>query len=246
MKYNLTGVLFTIGILITACNPEKQSDMPKQFTGPSDREYRVIRIEDSLELDGTGSDSLWESAIRLDSFIFPWQDRPVPPTHFYALHNQTHFYFKFEVEDADIILAENEIQNLAVIGSDRVELFFAANDSLNPYYQLEMDPRTWVFSAKSHLYREVDDSWDWEGLKTFASISEKGYILEGRIPMESFSTLALWQDLEKSRLLCGVFRAEFEQGDEEEVKHNWISWIQPDSPTPDFHIPSAFGILIFD
>ena len=245
MNYPAWTLIF-LAVFVAGCSPKRQTEMHKQFTGPSDREYHVIRIEDPIRLDGNGTDSLWGSATRLDSFTFPWQDRPVPKTYFYALYNQYHFYFKFEVEDTDIVLDENGIQNLAVIGSDRVELFFAANDSLKPYYQLEMDPRTWVFSAKSYLYREVDDSWKWEGLETYASISDKGYILEGQIPMDSFSMLDLWQDTEKSRLLCGAFRAEFEHGEGNEIIHNWISWIHPDSPSPDFHIPSAFGILVFD
>ncbi|MEM9722175.1 MAG: hypothetical protein AAGA10_23105 [Bacteroidota bacterium] len=60
---NLVWGLIGLGIFFGACDLEKKEEMDKHFTGPSDREYRVVRIEDSLQLDGTGSDSLWQSIL---------------------------------------------------------------------------------------------------------------------------------------------------------------------------------------
>jgi len=202
--------------------------------------YQVNKAQTSLNVDGTGEDPAWDLAESLTNFRFPWQERTTPDTEFRALWDEEQLYFQFVVKDEDIVLVDRENNDRSVTGSDRVELFFAANEILEPYYCLEMDPRTQVFDAKGMLYRKIDATWNWEGLETYATIGEDGYILEGKIPIQSFEKLELWQNEDKTLLKTGVFRAEFTQRDDE-IEQNWISWIQPDNPTPDFHIPSAFG-----
>jgi len=242
------GILLFGGVLalLAACAPAESAKEENALGKPSSGTYTVHKVSNAWTLDSVQQDSLWLAAEPLQDFVFPWQDRTPPSTEFRAVYNNAHFFFQFVVEDPDLVLGDDLDQNLAVIGSDRVELFFAANDSLNPYYQLEMDPRTWVFDAKSTLYRKVDENWNWPGMKTFATIAAPGYVLQGKIPMATFDDLGLWQNQEKTRLLCGVFRAEFEALAPDSVKHNWISWILPQSPTPDFHISSAFGQFQFE
>ncbi len=235
-----------LSILLFSCSSSNSEEKLSNIPGHSERVYRVNKVIKGITLDGLGKDSLWQQANLLQEFVFPWQDRIPPETSFRALYNEKYFYFKFEVADTSLVLWEDSSKNMAVTGSDRVELFFAANDSLKPYFQLEMDPRTWVFDARSNYYRKVDSDWKWEGMQTYCSIFPQGYILEGRIPMDSFETLGLWKDAEKSRLLCGIFRAEFVPIRPDSIQHNWISWIIPQSLTPDFHIPSAFGQLLFE
>ena len=223
----------------TALN-EWQQSVINSMNG-EDYFYQVNKTAQPLRLDGKGSDSGWKQAELLTDFRFPWQNRPAPPTKFRALWDSDYLYFQFVVEDEDVVMWEGEDQDASVLGSDRVELFFSVNKELNPYYSLEMDPRAWVFSSKGVYHRKIDRNWSWEGLETFSSLTDDGYILEGRMPMESLEKLNLWQDPQKRELRVGVFRAEFDHLPGGEVKHNWMSWITPDSPTPDFHIPSAFG-----
>ena len=203
--------------------------------------YQVNKTNSPIQLDGKGKDAGWAQAETLTDFRFPWQNRPAPPTAFRALWDSEFLYFQFVVKDEDVVIWEGKDQDASVLGSDRVELFFAVNKELNPYYSLEMDPRAWVFSSKGIYHRNIDRNWSWDGLETFSSLTNDGYILEGRIPMQSLERLELWQDKQKRELRVGVFRAEFDHLPDGKVKHNWISWITPDSPTPDFHIPSAFG-----
>ena len=203
--------------------------------------YQVRKADRTLSLDGKASDPAWAKAELLNDFRFPWQDREVPSTEFRALWDEEYLYFQFVVVDQDIVLGEGMSNDEAVLGSDRVELFFAVNPELQPYYSLEMDPRTWYFDSKGRHHRKIDAGWSWPDLDLAASITTEGYILEGRTSLQTLSDLELWQDEEQSQLIVGVFRAEFEHADDGSVRHNWISWIMPDSPTPDFHIPSAFG-----
>lgn len=231
------------------CGPESEASSESESTttvsttaevynGPV---YAVNKAATAPTLDGTGADPAWESAELLTDFRFPWQDRPAPLTQFRALWDASFIYFQFDVEDPDLVIHEDPDKDRSVLGSDRVELFLSTNESLNPYYSLEMDPRAWVFSSIGTFPRNIDASWSWPGLETFASITEKGYILEGRIPMQSLTDLELWQDDAHKKLIVAVLRAEFDHMEDGSIKHNWISWIQPDSPKPDFHIPSAFG-----
>jgi hypothetical protein len=45
-------------------------------------------------------------------------------------------------------------------------------------------------------------------------------------------------------LFTGVFRADYYKHISSAVR--WLSWIVPQSKEPDFHIPSAFGVFVFD
>ena len=48
-------------------------------------------------------------------------------------------------------------------------------------------------------------------------------------------------------LQAGLFRAEFSHGDgNSPVIEDWIAWVDPGGETPDFHVPSAFGVLEFE
>ncbi|GAB1441065.1 hypothetical protein MASR2M36_38500 [Providencia sp.] len=85
----------------------------------------------------------------------------------------------------------------AVLDSDRVELFFATSPELKPYYTAEMDPKGRTFDAKANFYREVDPSWNWETLQTVGEITPNGYVLTGKIDLDEFSKLNLWQDKDK-------------------------------------------------
>ena len=233
--HSTLAFLFAI-ILFHSCKPEP---MPPNT-------YLVKQTHSEVTIDGQGNDPAWQKANLLNDFRFPWLEQETPSTEFRALYNENHLFFQFKVVDEDIVLGEDSIESQAALGSDRVELFFAVNDSLNPYYTLEMDPKERIFSAKAKYYRQVDRQWRWPGLRIAASFTQDGYILEGSIPMASFTELNLWQDEHQKQLSCGVFRAEFSHTEDESIAHNWISWIQPDSPKPDFHIPSAFGRWVLE
>jgi hypothetical protein len=91
-----------------------------------------------------------------------------------------------------------------------------------------------------------DDTWTWPSghLIIKANRFEKGYSVEVAISKESLKQLGL---LKGNKLEAGLFRGECtELIDGSESKIKWISWVKPDSKTPDFHIPSAFGVLILE
>ena len=207
--------------------------------------YPVHKIDKgTLQITGKGTSSSWDKAIRLKAFTYPWRNEKAPETTFQALWDEDYFYFLFRAED-DAILTKtdpNLSEEREVIHSDRVEIFFKADDDMNPYYSLEMDALGRILDTEGRYYRQIDLDWTWPSghLDVIAARDEKGYWVEGKISFESLRMLGMF---EKDHLKAGLYRGEYiplENG-QQEVK--WISWIQPDSETPDFHIPSSFGTL---
>jgi len=211
--------------------------------------YGVRRIGDRGAPGGAPlSADLWRQAEVLGDFSFPWTEAEAPQTLFRALWDDRFFHFRYEVVDLDLVLAGGDDARGKVIGSDRVEIFFTTGPELDPYYGLEIDPRGEVLAYKGKYHRMMD--WDWEcpGLRVWAEENKAGYEVEATIPMETFRHLGcLHSGATGDFLRAGLFRAEFSHGtDGKTVDEDWISWVDPGGETPDFHVPSAFGVLNFE
>ncbi|MEM7367268.1 MAG: carbohydrate-binding family 9-like protein [Bacteroidota bacterium] len=206
--------------------------------------YRVNKINSPIELTGKGDDPKWEQAESLTDFVYPWNADMAPSTEFRAVWDQTAIYFLYIAQDSEIIIKEgSENKEMDVVHSDRVEIFFKADDEMNPYYSLEMDAVGRLFDSEGRMYRQIDAEWDWpEGHITLASWkNKKEYRLEGTITLESLRKLGLYKDDHK--LKAGLYRGEYTSQPNRKPKVQWISWVRPNSDKPDFHIPSSFGIL---
>lgn len=205
--------------------------------------YRVNKIQSSIELTGLGNDPSWSKAVVLDDFTYPWREEPAPKTEFRALWTETHFYFLYHVADDEIITPRRGLGERDAVDSDRVEIFFKADDQMDPYYALEMDALGRCLDTEGKFYRNIEFDWNWpEGhfvLK--ASQHPEGYVVEGSITLSSLTSLGLYHD---DRILrAGLYRGEYASREIGEIGVKWISWVLPDSEKPDFHIPSSFGIL---
>lgn len=202
--------------------------------------YRVVR-------SGNGDD-VWESSVVLTDFGFPWHDWKAPATEFRARWTEAdqRLHFRFDVDDDDIVLGEGADAKAQVIGSDRVELFFAADTELARYYCLEMDPRGVVLDYAAKFHRQMDWDWSIEDLELDTEMRDGGYSVEGSISTEELARLGCVHEGENGgrELIAGAYRAEFHRDDEGRVIQDWISWVDPKVPTPDFHIPSSFGRFV--
>lgn len=189
-----------------------------------------------VTVDGALDDAAWRDAALERSFSFPWQEREAPSTAFRALADDSRLYFAFRVEDADVVVDPGDDER-AVARGDRVELFFTPDDLLEDYICLEIDPRGRVLDYRASYYRKFDRAWDLPELDVAAALTGDGYVVEGAIPLEALPVSP------SGELLTGVFRAEYSHRPGGEPLAEWISWVQPDSDEPDFHIPSAFGVF---
>lgn len=213
------------------------------FMFPTNKTYVVKKIIKPIQITGKGADRQWKKAKELGDFPYPWRKETAPKTEFKALYDETHFYFLYRAMDAEIIQKSSGLGEKDVVASDRVELFFkGATDDL-PYYSLELDALGRILDTEGYFYKEVDFAWTWptDGLVVKASIDETGYWVEGSISFTSLRTLGLYHD--DGILRTGLYRAEYVTQTDGKIRPQWISWIHPDSETPNFHIPSSFGVL---
>ncbi|MEM7146054.1 MAG: carbohydrate-binding family 9-like protein [Verrucomicrobiota bacterium] len=185
----------------------------------------------------------WNAVTPLTDFIFPWTDREPPATTFHACLLDDDFHFRFDVEDKDIVLGNSPNNDDNVLGSDRAEIFFAADPDLNEYYCFEIDPRGLVFECRMQHYRKMDDSWSCPGLEVVAFLTSNGYQIDGQLPLQTLRDLKVLKS-SSPEIIAGVYRAEFSHEGEYEIAEDWISWIDPETDTPDFHVPASFGRFI--
>ncbi len=208
--------------------------------------YAVKKIpENMMRLNGKGDNKAWNKAAVLADFNFPWEEEKAPPTTFSALWDGKWLYCLYRVKDDSVITLVKNNNKIEVGASDRVEIFMARDSALTPYYCLEMDSKGRVLDYRAFFYRKMDYAWQWPAKQYIIKTSavKDGYIVELAISIKSLTELGL---LKNKRMLAGLFRAECKSIKGGKALLHWISWIKPNSSRPDFHIPSAFGVLVLE
>jgi hypothetical protein len=181
-----------------------------------------------ITIDGDLRD--WDQFPFLKTLTAPWKNNISDQTVFDNKTTDDFFNFYFKTIDTSMTIVPF-INELSVAEDDRVELFFSPNPDLSEYYCIEMNPHGNILDYKAHYYRKMDETWDFKSIKIATSLTGDGYVVEGRIATEEMNALGLG-----SKFYLGIFRADYIGKDV-----TWFSWILPDSPDPDFHIPSALG-----
>jgi hypothetical protein len=184
----------------------------------------------------------WSMAEVLTDFRFAWEIKPAPKTEFRALWNQQDLHFRFDCQDNDLVLAEGATVKDRALGSDRVEIFFTPDLSLNPYYCLEMTPRGEALAYQAKFYREIDWDWRCRGLHLEAQIQDDHYAVTGRIPLSTLLELNVLKPHSRN-FRVGVYRAEFSRNADCSIHSGWMPWVNPHTDKPDFHVPASFGVF---
>lgn len=208
--------------------------------------YHVRRIRGaSIDITGKGDNPEWRNAVVLSDFMYPWENIKSTSMTFKALHSEDWLYLLYNVKDDDIKVYVNTNDKSEVMRSERVEIFFRKDDRLSPYYGLELDPLARVMDYEAEYHRKFNPNWAWpeEKLIVKTDRTKHGYTVEVAIHKGSLRSLGL---LSGKKIEAGIFRAECNDTHGKEGAMKWISWLKPDSETPDFHIPSSFGVLILD
>lgn len=209
----------------------------------STKKYTVKHTNRPISLSGQGADSQWNKAKELTDFIYPWRTETAPKTIFKALYNDTHFYFLYRAIDPEIITKKAALAEKAAVQSDRIELFFKGKTDADPYYSLELDALGRILDTKANFGNKVDFDWTWPTgeLIIKAATDAEGYWVEGSISLKSMRALGIYH--EDGILRTGLYRAEYVTETDGQARPQWISWVHPNTPTPNFHTPTSFGIL---
>lgn len=216
-------------------------------TNDESKTYSVKKISgEAIAVTGKGESPQWKNGTELTDFTYPWETTTPPLTSFKALHNNEWLYLFYQVKDENVQVLVKENKKVEVIYSDRVEIFLRKDSLMTPYFGLELDPNGRVYDYEASLPRKFNDQWTWPAgqLIVKASRTPDGYTVEVAIGKESLKQLGL---LKGNKIEAGLFRGECSEAIEgSELKIKWVSWVKPDSKTPNFHIPSAFGLLILE
>lgn len=205
--------------------------------------YEVQRIaKDQLQITGKGESAFWEEAEALSNFISPWDSETPSKIEFKALWDENHLYFCFTVYDTETHIDKKDDTVVSIGNSDRVELFFRPDSSLNPYYCLEMDTDARIMDFIAYPNKEFNYDWKWpEGdINVRSSKNETSFTVEGAISIDSLKKFNLIKD---NKIETGIFRAKYNSTDAINFEPTWITWVNPNTETPNFHIASSFGVL---
>lgn len=208
--------------------------------------YTVKQIEQNqLEITGKGFDSLWDEANVLVDFCSPWDNEKIKEIEFKALWSKDTFFFRFQVNDSEIHIDTTDNTINSINNSDRVELFFRTNDSLDPYYCLEIDPTPRIMDFKAHPNKQFDFNWKWpsKDIIVKSSINKKRFTVEATISIASITKLGLIKD---GKIEAGIYRAKYNKLKDGSYEPTWITWVNPNTESPNFHTPSSFGVLLLE
>lgn len=189
-----------------------------------------------------GSSLDWQTAVCLRDFTFPWENTPAPQTEFRALWDDEKLYFRFVCVDEDLVLGSGETLKERVLGSDRVELFFAPDLNLTPYYAFEMSPRAEALVYAGQFYRQFDWEWACPELTLEAEINGATYHVQGSLPLATLRRLGILKP-DSMAIHVGVYRAEFSHQADGSIHSGWMPWVNPQTERPDFHVPASFGVF---
>ncbi|MEN2412839.1 carbohydrate-binding family 9-like protein [Flavobacterium mesophilum] len=205
------------------------------------KEYQVVLIDNKYKSEnGILNSDFWLNANCLTDFSSPWNDDPVLKIEFRALWDEENFYFKFRVFDTDVYMDTKDDGVESICNSDRVELFFRSNDRLDPYYCLEIDPSTRLLDFHALPNKVFDYNWKWpeDHIELESSTDEVSFTVAGTISMASLKELDLIQG---DIIEAGVYRAKFSKDENDNYEPTWITWVNPNTEEPNFHIASSFG-----
>nr|WP_314838903.1 sugar-binding protein [uncultured Flavobacterium sp.] len=207
------------------------------------KEYQVHLIkEKQLIISGNGDDLEWDNALFLTDFCSPWSTEKGKEVIFKALWDRENLFFNFTVLDTEIHLEKKDDSIESIGNSDRVELFFRTDATMNPYYCLEIDTQGRVMDFIAYPDKNFDFNWNWpkNNLIVKSSVKANSFIVEGSISIESLKSLRL---IKNNRIETGIFRAKYIKNQNKSFIPNWITWVNPNTETPNFHIASSFGVL---
>ena len=229
----------------------------------SEQTYRVRWLPAAkIEPDGRAAEPAWKEAAAEKRFVFPWKQAPDPGTEFRALCDGRNLYFHFRVRDADIVVLDELRDEEDAVLEDRVEIYLSLDEGMKKYFCIEVDSRGRVFDYSGAYYRRLDPKWNLEGLAAAGAPLPDGYEVEGLIPLVRLAALGFPKLGPGARIRFGMYRAEFSHdrsgkpAEKRESIHTmgrqaagpppieeWLSWVDPKTKEPDFHIPATLGWL---
>jgi len=181
----------------------------------------------------------YANGIEINDFTYPWKEDSPPSTIFHVYHDKKFLHFRFTAFGPPPLVYIKDNHKLEVIHSERIEIFFKQDDELNPYYCFEIDPHGRVLDYQAHHYRDFNRDWKWsDDLNIKTEILADRYLVSGQFKLSILSGLGLFKG---DKLQVGLYRGHCTSLVGTDMNIQWISWVDPQTEEPDFHVPSSFG-----
>lgn len=220
------------------------------FAQPPVPRYEVKRAASPIVIDGKPGEKAWAAANKIE-FLFPWDSQTGAKQKTVArlLWDDNNLYVSYECEDADITALHTEHDDPTYL-DDAVEIFINPLPAQSAvYYGLEMNVRAVLYDyvmlqPGGHLFKQFDLrgvqlATSIDGTLNMSGDKDKGWSLEVAIPWSNFDALA-------ERPKPGaVWLANLNRWDGTEPNRRMSNWSNPMQPTPNPHVPTRFGELVF-
>ena len=206
--------------------------------------YKVHKVDTNhMQINGKVNHFLWDNAVVLRDFSSPWHVQDVDDIEFRAVHDGENLFVSYRVNDSSLRIDTKDDSKKSVDNSDRVELFLRSDKHLDPYYCLEIDPLGRVQDFIARPNRQFDYNWNWpkEDMTIKSYITATCFTVEVAISILSLKKFDLIQ--KDGTIEAGIYRAKYNQQSNGQFEPTWITWVDPKTETPNFHIASSFGKL---
>ncbi len=206
--------------------------------------YKVHKVDTNhMQINGKVNHFLWDNAVVLRDFSSPWHVQDVDDIEFRAVHDGENLFVSYRVNDSSLRIDTKDDSKKSVDNSDRVELFLRSDKHLDPYYCLEIDPLGRVQDFIARPNRQFDYNWNWpkEDMTIKSYITATCFTVEVAISILSLKKFELIQ--KDGTIEAGIYRAKYNQQPNGQFEPTWITWVDPKTETPNFHIASSFGKL---
>jgi hypothetical protein len=100
-----------------------------------------------------------------------------------------------------------------------------------------------VLDYRAAHYRQFDFSWSFPGLDVVGRRTGDGYVVQGQIALDALQSLGFPSLRSGHAIKFGMYRADFRHREAGAWSESWISWVDPRTAEPDFHVPQSFGYL---
>ena len=219
-------LVFSI-LLLPACSGRRDARFDRDG-----KEFLIPFASVSPDVSGLLDSPVWNAVTPSVGFNAPW-DGLTEETVFRCFATDGYFYFRFDVPETTLALADDFKEEMDVAYEDRVELFFSSPGKLGKYVGAEMDPEGRTLDYECKFYRKFDYDWNFSTLDYSHRIYPEGYSVAGRVSREELAGYGV--DFDKG-FMMGAFRADYRK----DKSVNWYSLKKTDDEHADFHQPKVF------
>lgn len=225
------------------------------MVGTRDFEYRCQWTSEPIVVDGITNDPVWSKIRPVGKFILSDGSGPASrQTEAKLCWDSTMLYVAFACIDPDIwgtLFKRDD----PIYDEEVVEIFIDPDGDMKNYYEFEVSPRNTLFDAivcnpsgsqgKGDL--QVNLEWDCPRIKTAVKVEgtldnrtdiDKGWTVEMAIPFTSLDAPRI-PPMDGDIWKVNLYRIDLTPEPE------FSCWSPTMRTPPDFHIPKAFGKLIF-